>query len=100
MKVEIPGCDVGLEKESRAVEDRRRGTLSRGKGLVAGFADCQKNEKGVFLARTSLASRESWYEAGAVGLGTQQAKLRGNRREVALPGCSLPNAQLKTTTAL
>ena len=53
MKLEIPGCDEGI------LEDRRLANRSRGKGLVTGFEDGQNNERGVFLARTSLASRET-----------------------------------------
>ena len=63
---EIHGCD------ERILEDRRQDMHSRGKGLVAGFEDCQKNEKWMFLALTSSASRETWYAAGAMRLGTQQ----------------------------
>ena len=80
MKLEIPGCEEGI------LEDRRRAKLTQGKGLVAEFEDRLNNERGRFLARTSLASFETWYAAGAVRFGTQQVKLRGNRRGVALAG--------------
>ena len=73
VKPEIPGCDEGI------LEDRRRAKSLRGKELVAGFEDCQINERGIFLARTSLASREIWYAADAVRFGTRQVKLRENR---------------------
>ena len=53
--VEIPGCDEG------ALEDWKRAKLSRGKGLVAGFEEIRNNESATFLARTILASRETWY---------------------------------------
>ena len=78
MKLEIPGCDEGI------MGDQRRAQLSRGKGLVAGFGDCRNNERGTFLARTGLTGRETWYAARAVRFGTQQVKLRGNRRGVTL----------------
>ena len=58
-----------------------------------GFEDFQNNERGVFRARTNLTSREAWYAAGAVRYGTQQDKLRGNRRGVALSGWSLSCVQ-------
>ena len=79
MKLEIPECDEEVS------EDRRQAKLLRGKRLVAGFEDCLNNERGMFLAQTSLASRGTWYAAEAVRLGTQQVKLRGNRRGLALP---------------
>ena len=65
-KLQILGCDDGI------LEDRRGTKLSQGKGPAAGLEDCQNNETGIFLARTSLASREPCYAAGALGLGTQQ----------------------------
>ena len=93
-----PGCDEGSQG------DRRPAKLSRGKGLVAKFEDFQNNERGVFLARvsrtTSLASRETWYEAGALRLGTQPVRLRGNLRRVALTGWSLLCVQLNGITIL
>ena len=82
MKLEIPRCDDGI------MEKRRRAKLSRGKGIVAGFEDRQNNERGIFFAWTSLASRETWFVAEAVRIGTQQVKLRDDRRELALRGWS------------
>ena len=80
IKLEIPECDEWNLGGSEATKH------SRGKGLVAGLEASQNNERRMFLALTSLASRETWYAAGAVRLGKLQVKLRGNRRGEALPG--------------
>ena len=54
MILEIPGSDEGT------LEDRRRTMLPRGKWLVARYGDYQNNKRGISLARTSVATRETW----------------------------------------
>ena len=60
--------------------------MRAGTSFTAGFGDCQNNEREMLLALTWLAGRETWYAAGAVRHGTQQVKLRGDRRDLGLPG--------------
>ena len=67
--------------KSRTSEDRRRAELSGGNGFVAGFGDCQNNERVIFLASASSTSRGTWYSPKAVRLGTQQVKLRASAEE-------------------